>query len=163
MASAHISAYKSIKTVNPATQVGFAIHNNGGFFERWRNSKFLMATSRYYDFIGLNYYGPPQKLVSLLKWLNGYPRPIYITENGIDDSMDQKRQKLLVEITESMAKAIRDGVDLRGYFHWSLLDNFEWDKGFKPRFGLVKIDYENRLKRMPRQSVEVYKNIICGS
>jgi beta-glucosidase/6-phospho-beta-glucosidase/beta-galactosidase len=56
-------------------------------------------------------------------------------------------------------KAIQDGVDVRGYLHWSLLDNFEWDKGFWPRFGLVKIDYKTK-ERTVRKSAMLYKEII---
>jgi beta-glucosidase/6-phospho-beta-glucosidase/beta-galactosidase len=47
-----------------------------------------------------------------------------------------------------VARALQEGIDLRGYFWWSLLDNFEWDKGFAPRFGLLAVDYENRSRNI---------------
>lgn len=160
---AHISAYRIIKAANSAAQISFAIHNNGGFFERWQNGKFLKAVSDHYDFIGLNFYGKPAQLYPILKWFNAYQKPIYITENGLEDSEDKERPEFISKTLEAAGWTIEKGVDLRGYFYWSLMDNFEWDKGFKPRFGLVEIDYKNGLKRIPRQSAEVYKNIICGS
>ena len=60
---------------------------------------------------------------------------------------------------KNIHKAIAYGVNVRGYFYWSLLDNFEWDKGFWPRFGLVEIDYET-LERKPRPSSYVYAKIV---
>ena len=55
--------------------------------------------------------------------------------------------------------AIRQGVDLRGYFAWSLLDNFEWSLGFAKRFGLVHVDYETQ-RRTPKQSARFYAEVI---
>jgi len=58
-----------------------------------------------------------------------------------------------------IAKEIKDGADIRGYYHWSLLDNFEWVKGFAPRFGLFEVDYGN-FSRKKRKSAELYARII---
>ncbi len=155
LARAHGLAYKIIKSINPDAQVGIAENNT--------SKRFFSRVASTQDFIGVNYYGRPQKLIPLLQWLNDvYKKPIYITENGIDDSLDQKRQKLLAEMTENMAKAVQTGIDLRGYFHWSLIDNFEWHRGFKPRYGLVEIDYDNNLARKPRQSYFDYQKIILN-
>ena len=71
-----------------------------------------------------------------------YGLPIYITENGVADREDQYRKWWLDESFEAMKKALEDGIDVRGYMHWSLLDNFEWAEGFWPRFGLVSVDRE---------------------
>jgi beta-glucosidase len=65
----------------------------------------------------------------------------------------------LLSHLRELALAIADGVDIRGYYHWSLLDNFEWIKGFGPRFGLFKVDYET-FARTPTRSAEIYKRII---
>ena len=87
--------------------------------------------------------------------------PIYITENGIADVGDMKREKFIKDHLICVHKAIQEGVDVRGYFHWSLLDNFEWDKGFWPRFGLVEVDYKT-MERKIRPSAREYAKI-CKS
>jgi len=101
----------------------------------------------------------PEGIYHILKDLKKYNLPIYITENGLADAKDEKRKKFIKDHLFWMNKAIKDGINVRGYFYWSLLDNFEWDKGFWPRFGLVEIDYKN-LERKPRKSFYVYKKII---
>ena len=95
----------------------------------------------------------------VLKDLKKYNKPIYITENGIADAKDEKRAKFIKEHLKWVHKAISEGVDVRGYFYWSLLDNFEWDKGFWPRFGLVEVDYKT-MNRKIRGSALEYKKII---
>ncbi len=67
-----------------------------------------------------------------------------------------------MESLKKIHQAIEDGVDVRGYFHWSLLDNFEWAEGFWPRFGLIEIDYSNQERKM-RGSALVYKNICISN
>ena len=68
--------------------------------------------------------------------------PILITENGICTADDRQRWRYIYGHLESVAKALEQGVKVIGYIYWSLLDNFEWDKGFGPRFGLVEVDYQ---------------------
>lgn len=75
------------------------------------------------------------------------------------DAKDEKREWFIAEHLTWVRKAIDAGADVRGYFHWSLLDNFEWDKGFWPRFGLVEIDYHT-FERKIRPSALAYKKII---
>lgn len=91
-----------------------------------------------------------------------YRLPVYVLENGTADaaSDDQLRQRLLVEHVYEMWHARRDGTDVRGYFHWSLFDNFEWAEGFEARFGLVAIDYRDGFRRSPRPSAALYSRII---
>jgi len=74
------------------------------------------------------------------------------------DAKDEKREKFIKEHLYWIHKAIQEGVDVCGYFYWSLLDNFEWDKGFWPRFGLVEIDYQT-LERKIRPSAQEYAKI----
>lgn len=107
----------------------------------------------------LNWEIYPSGIFFILKWLKKYNLPIYITENGLADSDDTRREEFIREHLFWAQKAIQEGVDVRGYFYWSLLDNFEWDKGFWPRFGLVEIDYKT-LERKPRKSFYAYKKII---
>lgn len=104
----------------------------------------------------------PEGIYHLLKGLGQYHKPVYITENGLADAMDTKRADFIKEHAKWMQKAMSEGVDVRGYFHWSLLDNFEWQNGFWPRFGLVEIDYKT-LERRIRPSAYEYKKIIENS
>lgn len=104
----------------------------------------------------------PKGIYYLLKKASKYKKPIYITENGLADAGDTKRAAFIKEHLKWIHKAIQEGVDVRGYFYWSLLDNFEWDKGFWPRFGLAEIDYKT-LKRRVRPSAWEYKKIIEDS
>ena len=80
--------------------------------------------------------------------------------NGIATDDDGDRQHYLIAHLEQIAKAQREAVDIRGYFHWSALDNFEWAEGYRPRFGLIDVNYET-LERTPRPSAELYRKIIA--
>lgn len=97
----------------------------------------------------------------VLRWLGQLGKPIIVTENGLADAADTYRPDFIRNHVREIRDALRDGVDIRGYFHWSLIDNFEWADGFGPRFGLVTIDYQTQ-QRTPRPSAEVYANI-CRS
>ncbi len=143
---------------------------------------FMMLVGKKNDLIGLNYYfteivknflpNNPDDRISDLGWwicpwglekvllsLKKYNVPIYITENGIADAKDQLRKEFLFEMIHACHVAIEQGVDLKGYFYWSLLDNYEWHHGFWPRFGLIEIDRENNLERKPRASADFYGKI----
>lgn len=87
-----------------------------------------------------------------------YRKPIYITEHGVANADDAKRPRLIINGLREVYHAIRAGADVRGYFHWSLLDNYEWEKGFSGRFGLIAVDYLT-LKRTSRRSSYVYGEI----
>ncbi|KAK8713357.1 hypothetical protein V6N13_148577 [Hibiscus sabdariffa] len=89
--------------------------------------------------------------------------PIYITENGMDEEDDNSlplneilddklRVRYFKGYLAAVSQAIKDGADVRGYFAWSLLDNFEWGQGYTKRFGLVYVDYKNGLTRHPKSS-----------
>lgn len=97
--------------------------------------------------------------------------PIYITENGaafndVPDARGQVADTRRISYTEAHLAAIGDaisqGVDVRGYFHWSLLDNFEWAVGYSQRFGLVHVDFDTQ-KRTPKQSYGWYRDLIRSS
>ncbi len=103
----------------------------------------------------LNYDGLEKILLKLKK----YNKPIYITESGMPDEKDEYRPQQIKSILHACYRVINKGVDLKGYFHWSLIDNFEWHHGYWPRFGLVEIDREDNLKRKPRKSFYYYANI----
>ncbi|MEK7160494.1 MAG: glycoside hydrolase family 1 protein [Patescibacteria group bacterium] len=152
------------------------------FANAYWNFYFLRKTLAYNDFIGCNFYHHnvlkgvmtnqnknvettdvgweilPKGIYHVLKDLKKYNKPIYITENGLADAKDDKRTQFIEEHLKWIYKAISENVDIRGYFHWSLLDNFEWDKGFWPRFGLVEVNYQT-LERKIRPSALAYAKI----
>ncbi|MDR2536212.1 MAG: beta-glucosidase [Treponema sp.] len=114
----------------------------------------------------------PQGLERLLKWVheasNGLP--IYITENGYANKdtvdtdgrvHDRERIEYLKHHLEVCASLIKEGVNLKGYFAWSFLDNFEWAFGYTKRFGIVYVDYETQ-KRIVKDSAYFFRDIIAG-
>lgn len=92
----------------------------------------------------------PEGLYRALKELAPIGKPIYITENGLADSTDALRQLWYKRYLYAVSRAIQEGVDVRMFCAWSLLDNFEWNLGYKKKFGLYAVDpvtYKRRLKR----------------
>jgi beta-glucosidase len=85
-------------------------------------------------------------------------RRIYITENGVADRDDSRRPAALVRSLAGLHAALAGGADVRGYYHWSLLDNFEWAEGWTPRFGLIALDPATQ-RRSPRPSADVYARV----
>jgi beta-glucosidase len=88
--------------------------------------------------------------------LGGFP--LLITENGLADSSDRLRPEFLRMHAEEIRKAEARGIPIHGYFHWSLLDNYEWLDGYEPKFGLYSVDRET-MRRTPRSSVEVFRDL----
>lgn len=86
---------------------------------------------------------------------------LFVTENGIATDDDNERVRFISEHLRALHAAIEKGIDIGGYFHWSLLDNFEWRCGYRPRFGLVHVDFET-MQRTPKPSAEFYHRIIRG-
>ena len=69
--------------------------------------------------------------------------PLIVTESGLATEVGTRRAEHIVRSLEQIALAIKAGVDVRGYYHWSLTDNFEWAEGYEPRFGLFRVDYQS--------------------
>jgi beta-glucosidase len=139
------------------------------------------------DYIGLNYYtrwmvratGPkprvarpgaeltdleweiyPQGFEQALERVGALGRPVVVTEHGFADASDRVRPRALVNGVSHMARAIAHGVPVRGYLHWSLIDNFEWSDGFRPRFGLYAVDFATpERRRERRRSADVFARI----
>ncbi len=102
----------------------------------------------------------PEGLYQVLKRYGALGLPIYITENGIADRSGQKRPDFLRAHFEAIIRAAREGVDVRGYFHWSLMDNFEWAEGYDARFGLFRVDFDSPDKRRSATpAVETFQQI----
>ena len=136
---------------------------------------FLKKVVKRCDYLGVNYYFSdryygyrvhnPNTKVSDMGWdlspgnieqaverlWAKYQLPIMITENGLADADDEQRKWWIMQTIVALQRAIGDGVELIGYLHWSLLDNFEWDKGFWPKFGLIEVDRAS-MKRTIRPS-----------
>ena len=147
----------------------------------WWNFYFLNKIKNYQDFIGLNHYRRnlinygfnknenkvvsdfgwelyPSSIYFVLRDLKKYHKPIYITEHGISDGQDKYRSWFIKECLKNVHLAIEEGVDVRGYSYWSLLDNFEWAEGWTQKFGLYAVD-QKTFKRVARPSVKVYAEI----
>ena len=114
----------------------------------------------------------PECLQYVIRYLyDRYQKEVYITENGTscwdfvysDGKVhDRCRCEFLTTYLKGMEKAMSKGAVVGGYFHWSLMDNFEWAEGYSQRFGLVYVDFET-LKRIPKDSFYHYKDIIRNS
>lgn len=153
------------------------------FAERYWNRYFLNRIKFKTDYIGVNYYfhnrinygfnKNENKLISDLGWelypqgieqvlnnLKEYNLPVYITENGLADECDENRAWFIDVTLRSIMNSMENGVNVKGYFHWSLIDNFEWDKGFWPRFGLIAVDRKDLSRKIRDKSCSRYREII---
>lgn len=100
----------------------------------------------------------PQGLNNSLLKLKRFKLPIFILENGICTDDDSLRWDFIYEHLKAISYAIAEGVKVLGYIYWSLLDNYEWDKGFSPRFGLLRVDY-NTYERSIRESAKKFSYV----
>lgn len=143
----------------------------------------LKRVSRSCDFIGVNYYfcdrfygyrvHNPDRRLSDLGWdmhpenlefvlerlHKKYKLPIIVTENGLADGSDKDRKWWIGKTMLALSNALEHGVDLRGYIHWGLLDNFEWAHGAWPNFGLIEVDYKT-MKRTIRPSARWWSALL---
>jgi len=100
----------------------------------------------------------PQGIYRAIKWGLKYKIPIIITENGVEDSQDVLRPRYLVEHLHQVWRAVNFNFPVKGYFHWTLVDNFEWERGWTQRFGLWELDPDTQ-KRKKRPSADLYAEI----
>jgi beta-glucosidase len=100
----------------------------------------------------------PEGMFDALKWAHRYELPIMVTENGVEDNTDSLRPRYLIEHLHQIWRAANFNWRVKGYFHWSLVDNFEWERGWTQRFGLwgLDVDTQNRIRR---PSVDLYEAI----
>ena len=172
------AAFRPHSLHNPMDRFGASV-------ARYQDSIAMLNRAQYaMDFIGVNYYRGfsvsvippfvhelgdaksdlgwgiyPEGLLQAIRELRRFRKPIFITENGLADADDSRRSAFLVAHLAKILTALDEGIDVLGYLHWSLLDNFEWARGFSPRFGLVAVDYATQ-KRTPRPSAYLYRDII---
>lgn len=152
-------------------------------FRYFWNRRFLDAIQRHQDFIGIQYYQRlffwqskkeqeavqksdigwqlhPRAIADTLVEAARYRVPLYVSEAGIADRDDRLRTGYLTETLHGVLDARERGADVRGFFYWSLLDNYEFKEGFSMRFGLVHVDHEQGQKRTIRESAKAYAAII---
>src|SRR5205823_3918363 len=86
-------------------------------------------------------------------------KPIFITENGMFEQDTVNQSRYLVSHVAALRRAMQAGADVRGYYWWTLVDNFEWSEGYSPRFGLFQLDRETQA-RTAKPVAEVYAQII---
>lgn len=101
----------------------------------------------------------PPGLGRAVERFRSFKKPMYILENGVPDREDRIRPWVLQSSMEEMKALLRDGADLRGYFHWSLTDNFEWNEGWHLRFGLIEVDPKTQERKL-RPSAKLYSEMI---
>lgn len=133
------------------------------FHVRFRDGKGLLpevadASKQSHDISDLGWEIYPEGLYDVLADLSDHI-PIYITECGIASTNDDRRNRFLITYLNEVYRAIQDKINVKGFFYWSLLDNFEWHHGFDPRFGLIAVDYQTQQRHI-RPSALVYTDII---
>jgi beta-glucosidase len=144
-----------------------------------------------WDFIGINYYSrhrmahdqppdigglpPPDAELTLMGYevypegfyhelarLKKYGLPVYVTENGISTKDDTQRCRHLLRHLAEVHRALQEGTDIRGYLHWTFVDNFEWAEGYQQWFGMVAME-PGTLKRRPRPSAYLFRDVARGN
>jgi len=101
----------------------------------------------------------PEGIYRAIKRISQLEVPIIITENGIADDKDDRRADYIDRTLYAVSKAITDGYDVRGYYYWSLTDNFEWNLGYGQRFGLYHVDFPTQQRRL-KEGSKTYAEII---
>jgi beta-glucosidase len=104
----------------------------------------------------------PVYMRRVLNEVKSLGKPVYVTENGIGTGDDERRKRYLVDVLANVRGAIEDGVDVRGYFHWTNMDNFEWARGYGVKFGLIEVDRKT-LERTVKPSGVLYGRIAAAN
>lgn len=127
------------------------IHPENLFIRQFFNPQAELSTT---SFIA----NEPEGMFEALKWALQYKVPIIVTENGIEDANDLVRPSYLVQHIHQIWRGINFNWPIKGYFHWTLVDNFEWERGWSQRFGLWELDIETQSRRR-RPSADLYSAI----
>jgi beta-glucosidase len=177
----YVEPYRRHSLLDRLVTWGYDRINNGYFLERTRGTLDFVGVNYYfYRRLRFGWGGPlgiarevpvegavesdldwqvvPEGLYRICKRLAALHKPIYVTENGLADAADSRRAWSIIQHVRAVERAIADGADVRGYFHWSLTDTFEWENGYRARYGLVKVDFATQ-KRTVRKSARVYGKV----
>jgi beta-glucosidase len=100
----------------------------------------------------------PEGLFQALKWSLQFKVPIIITENGVENTDDHLRSRYLAQHLHQVWRGVNFNWPIKGYFHWTLVDNFEWERGWSQRFGLWELDVQTQARRK-RPSADLYAEI----
>lgn len=100
----------------------------------------------------------PEGMYRVLRMAAAFGKPVYVTENGLPDADDDQRPRFIVTHLYELWRALQEGVPVKGYYHWSLIDNFEWAEGWNLKFGLIAVDPVTQV-RTPRPSAHLYAEI----
>src|SRR4029453_11335654 len=100
----------------------------------------------------------PAGLLTALKDFSRYGLPLLVTENGLATDDEAMRRDFVVQHLASLGEAVQNGVDVIGYLYWSLIDNFEWAHGTRPKFGLAAVNFGTQ-ERVPRPCVEDFQRV----
>ncbi|MCL4562488.1 MAG: family 1 glycosylhydrolase [Chloroflexi bacterium] len=100
----------------------------------------------------------PEGMFEALKWGRAFGAPMMVTENGVEDSTDALRPRYIIEHIHQIWRAVNFNWPVNGYFHWSLVDNFEWERGWTQRFGLWGLDTSTQARKK-RSSADLYAEI----
>ena len=111
-------------------------------------------------FSALGWEAHPPGLAAVLRQFSRHGLPLMVTENGIATGDEDERTQYLRNHVASLSQARKDGVDVRGYFWWSLMDNYEWAAGRTARFGLCETDYATQ-ERRPRAAAFAFRELIA--
>lgn len=124
------------------------VYDKSGKVEYDENTRLTEMKNEYY----------PKALYNVLKYVSKYvKKPLIVTENGISTSNDQERVEFINDTMKYVEQAISENINLIGYMHWSLLDNFEWQLGYTQKFGLIEVDRKSQT-RYPKQSLKTLGN-----
>lgn len=154
------------------------------------NAFYKAPYGRFLDFIGLNYYSRvlvavrpgheyssaypgeymtdmpyasyPEGFYEALKHVSSLNVPVYVTENGISDAKDDRRERFIKEYLTALHKALQEGCDIRGFYYWTFVDNYEWDMGYTQKFGLYELDHVTQ-QRTLRKGARVYAQTVLNN
>lgn len=139
--------------------LGINFYTRVQFSFKFRNNPIFETYPPFLKMKNISFVQYPSDLLWVLKRLKKLNKPILITENGIPTENDTERVKYLYEIFEILKRARRKGINLMGYIHWSLIDNFEWSYGYLPKFGLYSVESKT-FKRISKESSKIYSKLI---